>query len=484
MATPITVAQALTYEQNPSLIPPGAVFFISDTAANVEALTASQLANLPASRIDVSNLNGVGPLTLQDGYSYVVHGPVSAGEAISFADVGSVLSFDDTPHMAGTIFGFAPSDTIDLTDIAYSRNGSVDLLPNNVLAISENGHTYTLQLDTPQNFSGEFFHLAADAAGTGTDVVVNDSPCYCAGTLVETPDGDRRVEDLAIGDLVMTGSGAVRPIKWIGRRSFAGRFVLGRKDILPVCIKAGALGTNVPRRDLWISPHHAMYFERAYFEQAAGGGVLIEAKDLINGTSIVQASYVNAVDYFHIELDTHDVILAEGALSETFSDDDNRAMFHNADEFHALYPQAQAGVARYCAPRLDEGYEVAAVRRHIASALLASSVDGPSVEERYDVPIRGHVDEIGPGAVEGWAQQTNAPEIPVCLDIYADGRLVGQTLANLYREDLAAAGLGSGRHGFKFALPDGFASAGVTFEVRRSSDGARLPHAAHRAAAA
>ena len=66
---------------------------------------------------------------------------------------------------------------------------------------------------------------------------------------------------MKIGDKVRTASGALRPIKWIGRRSYGGRFVMGRKDILPICIKAGALGDNVPRRDLWISPHHAMYFE-------------------------------------------------------------------------------------------------------------------------------------------------------------------------------------------------------------------------------
>jgi hypothetical protein len=57
---------------------------------------------------------------------------------------------------------------------------------------------------------------------------------------------------------VVTRSGAVRPIKWIGRRSYSGRFIMGRKDILPVCIKAGALDDNVSRRDLCISPHHAM----------------------------------------------------------------------------------------------------------------------------------------------------------------------------------------------------------------------------------
>ncbi len=149
----------------------------------------------------------------------------------------------------------------------------------------------------------------------------------------------------------------MEPIKWIRRRSYSGRFAPGpRKHILPICIKAGALDENVPRRDLWISPHHAMYLD----------GVLIEAKDLVNGVSIVQAERVDKVEYFHIELDSHDVIFAEGAPSESFIDDDSRNIFHNAHEFHALYPDVPKVPARYCAPRLDAGYEVEAMRRRIA----------------------------------------------------------------------------------------------------------------------
>ena len=85
-------------------------------------------------------------------------------------------------------------------------------------------------------------------------------------------------------------------------------FRQGRKDILPVCIKAGALDDDLPKRDLWISPNHAMYLD----------GMLIEAKDLVNGVSIVQAESVEQIEYFHIELDSHDVIIAEGAPSESF----------------------------------------------------------------------------------------------------------------------------------------------------------------------
>jgi uncharacterized repeat protein (TIGR03803 family) len=188
--------------------------------------------------------------------------------------------------------------------------------------------------------------------------------CFRRGTSIEIAHGHQQnVEDLEIGDEVRTASGALRPIKWIGRRSYSGRFLIGRKEILPVCFKAGSLGDNVPARDLWISPHHAMYFA-----PADQGGVLIEAKDLINGISIVQAEWVESVDYFHIELDTHDVIVAEGALSETFIDDDSRAVFHNAHEYDVLYANEFSAPARYYAPRRNEGYTVEAVRQQLAVA--------------------------------------------------------------------------------------------------------------------
>jgi len=311
-----------------------------------------------------------------------------------------------------------------------------------------------------------WFQISYVGGAANNDVTVTDVACYCAGTLVRTPCGNKRVEKLQIGDEVMTAAGMARPIKWIGRRSYNGRFVMGRKDILPVCIKAGALADNVPKRDLWISPNHAMYFK--------DDGVLIEAKDLVNGVSIVHAARVNKVEYFHIELDTHDVIIAEGALSESFIDDDSRGMFHNAHEYRTLYKDAPAALARYCAARLDEGYELETIRRRIA--LRAGST---SNEETTSGDLRGYVDRVTPHVVEGWAQNTEHPEAPVCLDIYAGGRLIGQVLANRYRDDLKRAGLGGGCHSFAFTPPDGAELTAGSVEVRRSLDGATLPLSAH-----
>ena len=275
--------------------------------------------------------------------------------------------------------------------------------------------------------------------------------------MILTDHGDVPIEELKIGDSVMTVAGAARPIKWIGRRFYSGRFVMGRKDVLPMCVKAGALDENVPRRDLWISPHHAMYLD----------GVLIEAKDLVNGVSIVQAERVEHVEYFHIELESHNVIIAEGALSESFIDDDSRGMFQNAHEYKMPYLSAPSGLIRYCAPRPDDGYVVEAARRKIE--LRA----GLGQRDQFEVGmLRGHIDEAGERRFTGWVQNVTHPEAPVCLDIFADGHLIGRVLANRYRADLKRAGLGSGFHSFEFAPPAGLAINII--EIRRRFDGAVL----------
>jgi len=275
---------------------------------------------------------------------------------IQFADgAASTLVIGAGVTLANTITGFSDNDTIDFVgfDAATTKVGFDHA--TNILSVTDGlGHSQTLQ------FSGDFSGLtfSANASADGVSIVA----CYGLGTLIETEAGDVTVESLKIGDLVRTLSGALRPIKWIGTRSYAGRFIAMNRDLLPVCFKAGSLGENalgesLPRRDLLISPHHAMYID----------GLLIEARDLVNGVSIVQAPSVERVDYFHIELESHDVIIAEGAPSETFIDDDSRAMFHNAMDYAALYPNEAAVEPIYCAPRVYEGEALEAVRAKIES---------------------------------------------------------------------------------------------------------------------
>ena len=414
------------------------------------------------------NVTGSGTLVVGSGATLELDGRVSGGNTLQFAantgvaQIDDLLNSSDQQQFSAPISNFVPGDGLDFAvaglgtfgDITNATPGTYDASTNTTALALDDGGSLVATLTMEGDYSGTTFTVS-QASGF---VDVGAAPCYCPGTLIQMERGQKRVEDLKIGDEVMTMSGALRPIKWIGRRSYSGRFAAGQKDILPICIKAGASEDHVPRRDLWISPHHAMYID----------GVLIEAKDLVNGASIVKAERADKVEYFHIELDTHDVIIAEGALSESFVDDDSRGMFHNAHEYRALYPEAVPGIAQYCAPRLEDGYEVEAIRQRIA--LRAGLV----LADKRIGQLRGQVNRVSNNCIAGWAQNTDHPEAPVCLDIYAGGQLIGQVLANRYREDLARNDLGSGRHGFEFSPPAGLTFAPDAVDVRRSLDGVTL----------
>jgi hypothetical protein len=183
-----------------------------------------------------------------------------------------------------------------------------------------------------------------------------DPPCYCRGTLILTQRGEVAIEDLAIDDTVVTFSGEAKPIKWIGRRSYAGRFIAGNRGVLPIVVRAGALAPELPVRDLWLSPGHALLLD----------GVLVPAEHLVNGLTILQAGPVDEVEYFHLEFEGHEVILAEGAPAESYVECDNRRGFHNAHEFAALYPDDVRASFGYCLPRLRERMaELAAIRARL-----------------------------------------------------------------------------------------------------------------------
>ena len=170
-----------------------------------------------------------------------------------------------------------------------------------------------------------------------------DHNCFCRGTRLLTPAGEIAVEDLSIGDAVVTHGGTERAIRWIGRVSIARDGAAAWPEhAMQVRIEKDAFAPGIPRRDLYLSREHMLFLN----------GVLIPAGNLINGTTVrAVPPDTDIVHYLHVELDGHDVLLAEGAPCDSLlATAENRKHFDNYDEYVALYGPATVAAMAPCAP--------------------------------------------------------------------------------------------------------------------------------------
>ncbi len=240
--------------------------------------------------------------------------------------------------------------------------------------------------------------LAATNSGDGS--VTISALCYCLGTRIRTVRGEIAVEDLAIGDLAVTATGDARPVQWIGRRRIDLTRHADPDRVRPIRIAACAFPGGVPQRDLLVSPDHAVVFER----------MLIPARLLANGASIAADTACREVTYFHVELASHDILLAEGLAAESYLDTGNRDMFENAGfEYDAptmaLHPDfgtgQQARVSGSCLPFADRPDQIEPVWRALAdrARALGWAVPRPMLIDDPDLHVRIGTHRIDPVAV-------------------------------------------------------------------------------------
>jgi hypothetical protein len=163
------------------------------------------------------------------------------------------------------------------------------------------------------------------------------------GTHIRTPEGNRKIEEIKIGDLVLTRSGEAKPVLWVARRRYHRK--PGKpwaRDIAPIRVMRDALGPDTPSADLFLSDRHPLYLD----------GALVPIIELINGRTIAryQARELDEIEYLHLKLASHDVIFAESAACDSL-----RAgtidKFDNAAEYEQLYGAVPASEPA-CAPIL------------------------------------------------------------------------------------------------------------------------------------
>jgi hypothetical protein len=235
---------------------------ISDAASSAtETVTITQTADNVASDAN-GTLSGTGLTKTGTGiYTLSTDTPAAVTAALR------ALVFTSTPHEV------APGDTVTTAMTVSISDGSDDALATNAV--------------------------------TTMITAATSVACFAAGTRIGTPRGEVRVENLRVGDLVLTISGQARRVEWIGRRALDCRRDPAPEWVRPVRVAPHTFGENRPKRALLLSPDHSVYVD----------DVLIPIKFLINGTTIVPVDAAT-VNYYHLELQQHDVVLAEGLPTE------------------------------------------------------------------------------------------------------------------------------------------------------------------------
>ena len=319
-------------------------------------------------------------------------GPSEPYEAYSTSQVASTL----TGSVGETTTVQQPDGTITVTHDGWSSLISITfpVVSDGVYTVTQtvgaqagdpagNYPPGTTATDLPGTIAGIDPNWSLQSTAPYTTASGDQLPtlCYLAGTLVATPRGEVPVEQLAVDGLVHAQDAGAAPIKWIGHRRVDCLRHPKPQKVWPVRVCAGAFAEGLPLRDLWLSPDHAVFV----------GEVLIPIKYLINGISIEQVP-MDEVTYYHVELEHHDVLLAEGLPAESYLDTGDRFNFENGGGPISLHPEfsarrwetARIWEALGCARLIVTGPELDAVRQRVnyGAATLAAATTGNRAEVR------------------------------------------------------------------------------------------------------
>ena len=279
-----------------------------------------------------------------------------------------------------TIYGDAGNDTIiggdgvdslvggddrDLFIVGSQSAGAGDVIDG-----SEGGDDFdTLDLtgagplrivydaNNPENGVVNFYDADHNITNTLTFTnIENIVPCFTPGTLIATPKGEKLVEELRVGDRVITRDNGIQEIRWLGRRDLTRAELELAPHLKPILIRAGALGNGLPERDMMVSPNHRMLVANdrtsLYFEEHE---VLAAAKHLVDHKSVRPVETLGT-SYVHMMFDNHEVVLGNGAWTESFQPGDmTLGGMGNAQrsEIFELFPELKTreGIDGYSAAR-------------------------------------------------------------------------------------------------------------------------------------
>ena len=373
-------------------------------AGTVPAATSAQIVDETSDRLGITetrqvstmvNLTGMTPSNSLSSTGYALADPAT-GNYVVYAPSGGTFTVDLSATAGQAL------------DAQWMDVGSGEMSAPTNLTGGSGQQTFS----APDDDSVLVLTPKASAAGL----------CFCRGTRIATPRGERAVEELGVGDMVLTMQGHAMPIRWIGtacRLLAAG----ARMEENPVVVHVGALADGMPVRDLRLTKGHSLFLD----------GVLIPVESLVNGRSIAFEHRPQLVELFHLELDRHEVLIADGTPAESYRDDGNGVRFRNRRS------NGNSGLPP-CAPILASGSMVDRIWRRIADRAgitpgattsetdLHLLADGRRVDARM---VAGGLHlfrlECRPRSV----RIVSRSGVPCALGVNADRRRLGVALARV-----------------------------------------------------
>jgi Ca2+-binding RTX toxin-like protein len=274
------------------------------------------------------------------------------------------LGTDGIPDSVGDIvYGGEDEDTIvgaGINDTVFG-GGNGEASDQDVLDLRNSGPHRIVDLVTDSDGNGfdgtvEFLDGVGNVIGSSSFTNIENIVCFTPGTMIATPKGEVAVENLRVGDKVITRDNGIQEICWMGAKEMGWHDFAANPHLKPIMVKAGSLGNGLPERDMMLSPNHRLLVANdrtaLYFDEHE---VLVAAKHLIGGDGVHQVDSVGTT-YFHFMFDQHEVVLSNGAWTESFQPGDYTLKgLGNAqrNEIYDLFPELKAptGLEVYQAAR-------------------------------------------------------------------------------------------------------------------------------------
>jgi hypothetical protein len=280
--------------------------------------------SVPSSNIVYYTINApLSPVGLIYGTFSVIYDYSNNTQSLNSVDIHSGVGQYTDPS-----YGTITKSSTDSYQLVLNHGGGVVTIAYTDANLVDSPAT----IDSGTNETFSVYSASYVSGGTISGSLI-DPGCFLPGTLITTSAGDIAVENLQIDDLILTLSGGIVPVKWVGIQQYEGRFLTLERST--VCFKEGSLGLNtqgwrIPSKDLYVTADHAMVL----------GNSLASAARLVNGITITQEATKELVRVYHVDLGKHHAILANGAWTESYREVKNRNRFHNSKQYSEFYPEA------------------------------------------------------------------------------------------------------------------------------------------------